>query len=169
MFFYEDFFYIKVTDRWLLAILYFLKESLLYQFKTLIDITAIDYLTNRFRFEVVYNLLSVFYNSRTLVSVLIHEYPKEEWLIPSCTQIFPNAVWYEREVWDMFGINFSNSTDSRRILNDYGFEGHPLRKDFPLTGVMELYYSYWHKIIIRDYANFSQLYRSYTLNNNWSF
>lgn len=168
MFFYDDFFYIKVTRKWLLVILYFLKESLLYQFKSLIDITAIDYYLKRFRFELIYNLLSVFYNIRTLISVVIHEYPDKKILIPSCWEIFPNAVWYEREIWDLFGVEFLDSPDTRRILNDYGFEGHPLRKDFPVTGIMDLYYSHWHKVIIKDHASFSQLCRSYNLNNNWS-
>ena len=112
------------------------KKSETFKFKQLIDITAVDYPEREERFEVVYMLLSIKYNSRIIVKVAVDEITP----IPSVETIFPNAGWYERETFDMFGIFFQENKDLRRILTDYGFEGYPLRKDFPLSGYTEVRY-----------------------------
>lgn len=133
----------------------------------LIDIVGIDYPLKRNRFEIVYNLLSIFYNTRMLLSVVTHEYPKS--FIPSIQHLFPNAVWYEREIWDMFGIYFIKNNDMRRILNDYAFEGHPLRKDFPVVGYSELNYSFGEKRVVKNFVSLSQMFRVYKFDNNWGY
>ena len=113
-----------------------LKNNNVCQFRTLIDITAVDFPSEEERFVVVYHYLSMQQNIRIRVKSAI----KEGQIIPSITNIFPSANWFEREVFDMYGILFSNHPDMRRILTDYGFQGHPLRKDFPTTGYLELRY-----------------------------
>ena len=115
----------------------FLKTNDKCRFKQLIDITAVDYLAREKRFKLVYLLLSHENNLRIMITTNIDE--KEN--VPSITKIFPSANWMEREVFDMYGITFLDHPDLRRILTDYGFEGHPLRKDFPLTGHTEVRYS----------------------------
>src|SRR5690606_2595512 len=105
-------------------------------FKQLVDVTCVDYPSRPLRFELVYNLLSLKHNLRLRVKLSADD----ETPVPSCTGVFRSANWPEREVWDLYGVFFSDHPDRRRILTDYGFEGHPLRKDFPLTGYVELRY-----------------------------
>ena len=111
-------------------LLVFLRDDVNCQFKQLMDICGVDYPERRQRFEVVYNLLSLVHNNRITVKVMIDDKSP----VPSVSKIFSSADWWEREIWDLFGIFFSGHPDLRRILTDYGFDGHPLRKDFPLTG-----------------------------------
>ena len=113
-----------------------IKEKNELKFEMLLDITAVDYPQRSKRFELVYNLLSLKNHLRLRVKVFLNDNE----IPPSVTDIFKSAEWYEREVWDMYGISFSNNNDLRRILTDYGFEGHALRKDFPFTGFVELRY-----------------------------
>lgn len=128
---------IKTTPNNLKAVLHYLQNHSLFLFKQLQEITCIDRPDKKLRFTVTYTLYSVKYSTNMLVTVQL---PIEEPL-PSVTQIYEGANWLEREVWDLFGIFFVNHQDLRRILTDYGFQGHPLRKDFPLTGFIELYYN----------------------------
>ena len=133
------------------------------QFKSLTDITAVDYPDREKRFEVVYNLLSIRYNSRLRVKTHVDELTP----VPSVTSIFSAANWFEREVWDFFGIYFSNHPDLRRILTDYGFEGHPLRKDFPLSGYVEVRYDDEQKRVVTEPLEMTQEYRSFNFTSPW--
>ena len=128
--------YVTIEDSNLSEVMIFLKNNSLTKFRQLIDITAVDYPEKDRRFKMVYLLLSHETNSRILIDCEI----KEGEIVPSLTSIFPAANWMEREVFDMYGIEFKDHPDLRRILTDYGFEGHPLRKDFPLTGFKEVRY-----------------------------
>jgi len=125
---------------------------------------GVDYPEKKNRFEVIYNLLSISYNSRITVSVSVDEKTP----IDSVTPIFSGADWLEREVWDMFGIFFLGHKDLRRILTDYGFKGHPLRKDFPLTGYVEVRYSDSEKRVITEEVSLTQDYRTFIFDNNWN-
>ena len=127
----------KTSTNEAIEVIKFLKLDERLKFKQLIDIAAIDYPNKEKRFEIVYLLLSIEKNQRIKISIKFE--PNEK--IPSLTKIFPSANWMEREVFDMYGVKFKNHPDLRRILTDYGFEGHPLRKDFPLTGFNEVRYS----------------------------
>ena len=132
-------------------------------FKMLVDITAVDYPERPERFEVVYNLLSLRHNRRVRVKFAVDE----ETPVPSVTGVFAVAGWYEREVWDMFGISFSDHADLRRILTDYGFVGHPLRKDFPLTGYVEVRYDEEQKRVIYEPVKLTQEFRSFDFVSPW--
>jgi NADH/F420H2 dehydrogenase subunit C len=147
----------------LVSLLTFLKDHTNSQYKMLVDITAVDFPENEERFEVVYFLLSVKYNSRIIIKVAINEIAP----VPSIEKIFPNAGWYERETWDMFGIFFQENKDLRRILTDYGFEGYPLRKDFPLSGFVEASYDYSRKRVTNERVELSQEYRAFKFTSPW--
>ena len=129
--------FIEVKVENLSSTILFLKTNDKCRFKQLIDITAVDYPKNEKRFKIIYLLLSHENNLRIIININIGE----KIIVPSITKIFPSANWMEREVFDMYGISFKDHPDLRRILTDYGFEGHPLRKDFPLTGHTEVRYS----------------------------
>lgn len=152
-----------VYPEYLSSFLYFLRDHMNTQYKVLIDLTAVDYPSRPARFEVVYNLLSVQYNSRIIVKTCIDEITS----IESCTKTYSCATWYEREVWDMFGIFFMNNPDLRRILTDYGFSGHPLRKDFPLSGYKEVRYDDSEKRVITESIECSQEFRSFDFESPW--
>lgn len=141
-----------VHSTHLIPRLTFLKRNSLSTYEQLIDITAIDHATKSKRFEVVYQLLSINHSKRITFSV----YTSEELSLESATDVFINAGWYEREVWDRFGVFFSNHPDLRRILTDYGFKGHPLRKDFPGTGYVEVRYNGYTKSISYEKVNLQQ-------------
>jgi len=146
-------------------VLFFLKYNINSQFKLLMDICGIDNMQKyRNRFEINYNLLSVKYWLRAHVKVQVNEFVP----VNSVTNIFKSANWYEREVWDMFGIFFKNHTDLRRILTDYGFEGFPLRKDFPQTGYVELRYNNDYKHLIYEPVELSQDFRSFDFLSPWN-
>ena len=132
-------------------------------FDQLIDITAIDYPENLTRFEMVYLLLSTVLNKRLIVKILVNEGD----LIKSCVSIFKSANWSEREIWDMFGIFFSGHPDLRRLLTDYGFEGHPLRKDFPLTGRVQVKYDTDQNRVLYEPVNLIQEYRDFDFLSPW--
>ena len=144
------------------SILY-LKTNDKCRFKQLIDITAVDYPEKEKRFRVVYFLLSHENNLR----IILYTNIDEEKIIPSITKIFPSANWMEREVFDMYGIKFKNHPDLRRILTDYGFKGHPLRKDFPLTGFSEVRYSEKEKKVIYEPVKLEQNYRDFDFESPW--
>jgi len=142
----------------------FLRDHVNTQFKCLIDITAVDFPERASRFEVVYHLLSPRWNNRIRIKVCCDEVTA----VPSLVPIFPAADWFEREVWDMFGVFFSGHPDLRRILTDYGFQGHPLRKDFPLTGFTEVRYDYGKKRVVSEPLELSQEFRYFDFNSPWS-
>ena len=125
---------ILIAPEGLLPVMSFLKDHHNAQFANLVDIAGVDMPTREYRFEVVYNLLSLRYNAR----IRVKTYTDEMTPLDSIDEVFKAANWYEREIWDMFGVFFANHPDLRRILTDYGFEGHPLRKDFPLSGYIEV-------------------------------
>jgi len=140
-----------------------LKKHLSYKYKLLTYIAGVDLLGYIYRFVVVYDLLSLVYNTRLRVKVFLTEISS----VPSITKIFINANWWEREVWDLFGIYFENHPDLRRILTDYGFEGYPLRKDFPLYGYVELRYDETKKQIIVEPVELSQKFRLFEYETPW--
>jgi NADH dehydrogenase (ubiquinone) Fe-S protein 3 len=154
---------IIISIKKLFPILFFLKNHTQTQFKILSDLVVIDYPQKKSRFEVVYNLLSIRYNTRLKVKLNINEYQK----IPSIVSIYKISGWLEREAWDMFGIFFNNHPDLRRILTDYGFEGHPLRKDFPLSGFLEVYYSELKKQVVYRPVNLAQQYKTFEFKTPW--
>ena len=145
------------------ALLTFLRDDEACQFVQLIDLCGVDYPNRVERFEVVYNLLSLRNNARIRVKIPA----SEEKPVPSVMDVFPTACWFEREVWDMYGVFFSGNTDLRRILTDYGFDGHPLRKDFPLTGFVEMRYSEEEKRVVYEPVQLNQAYRSFDFLSPW--
>jgi NADH:ubiquinone oxidoreductase subunit C len=150
-----------INKSTLLFVLKNLKLHTSFQFNLLTCISGVDLLGLRYRFCVSYELLSVPFNSRIRVKLFLNEYTVNF----SIFDIFINCVWWEREIWDLFGIFFENNPDLRRILTDYGFEGFPLRKDFPLSGFYGVYYSNLHKLIIEEPLSLSQEYRSFLVIN----
>ena len=154
---------LKISVNEILAVITFLKSNNRLKFKQLIDIAAIDYPNEDKRFELVYLLLSIENNLRIKISVKFESNEK----IPSITKIFPSANWMEREVFDMYGIKFINHPDLRRILTDYNFKGHPLRKDFPLTGFNEVRYSEKDKKVIYEPVKLEQNYRNFDFSSPW--
>ena len=153
----------KTSSGDIIEILKFLKLDNRFKFKQLIDIAAIDYPNEEKRFELVYILLSIENNIRIKISIKFEANEK----IPSIVKIFPSANWMEREVFDMYGVNFKDHPDLRRILTDYGFEGHPLRKDFPLTGHSEVRYSEEKKKVINEPVKLEQNYRNFDYESPW--
>ena len=145
------------------ALIDFLKTDAQCRFQTLVDITAIDYPGDERRFCVVYHFLSMYRNQR----IRVKAYVREEDIVPSIIDIHPSANWFEREVFDMFGILFSGHPDLRRILTDYGFRGHPLRKDFPTTGYTELRYDEVQKRVVYEPVSLTQEYRQFDFMSPW--
>ena len=152
-----------VRRNHLIPVLTFLKNHVKYQFKILTCISGVDYPSNKYRFKVVYDLLSVRYNTRRRIKVLTNELMP----IESCGSVFAAADWYESETWDMYGIFFSNHTNLTRLLTDYGFEGYPLRKDFPLSGFVEASYDYTRKRVTNERVELSQEYRAFKFTSPW--
>ena len=147
-----------------LNVLRFLRDHSHAQFKQLVDICGVDYPSRDARFEVHYNLLSFTFNTRVRVKTSVDEVTP----IDSCVDLFPAANWAEREVWDMFGVFFTDHPDLRRILTDYGFEGHPLRKDFPLSGFTEVRYDDAAKRVVMEPLELTQEYRKFdNLASGW--
>ena len=155
--------YIEINKDNLIEVILFLKTDKNTKFKQLIDITAVDYPENNERFKIVYMLLSHEFNQRVIISYFINENE----VVPSLTSVFPSANWMEREVFDMYGVSFKDHPDLRRILTDYGFEGHPLRKDFPLTGHTEVRYSEETKKVISEPVKLEQNYRNFDYKSPW--
>lgn len=154
---------IKTTHTKLIPLMTFIKNHMLTHFKTLVDLVVYDRPKHALRFTLVYTLLSVNYNTRIKVYMQSNEIIQ----IHSLSKIFKNALWLEREAWDLFGIFFKKHPDLRKILTDYGFEGHPLRKDFPLTGFKEVTYNDEKKRILYTNSVTTQEYRSFLLKNPW--
>ena len=154
---------ICIEDNNLIEVMIFLKTHSSTKFKQLIDITAVDYPERDKRFKMVYLLLSHEKNSRIKIEFDI----KEGEILSSLTSIFPSANWMEREVFDMYGVEFKDHPDLRRILTDYGFKGHPLRKDFPLTGHSEVRYSEDQKKVISEPVKLEQNYRNFDYESPW--
>ncbi|KAA3675067.1 NADH dehydrogenase (ubiquinone) Fe-S protein 3 [Paragonimus westermani] len=144
-------------------VLSFLKNHHNAQFVSLADITAIDVPSRKYRFEVVYNLLSLRYNSR----IRVLTYTDEVTPIDSSCSVFQASNWYEREVWDMYGVYFADHPDLRRILTDYGFQGHPQRKDFPLSGYTEMRYDDEYKRVVIEPVELSQEFRKFQFDHAW--
>jgi len=144
-------------------VLTFLRDHSQCQFKSLVDISGVDYPERDKRFEVVYHLLSFRYGGR----IRVKTYAGEADAVPSATSLFSGADWYEREAWDLYGIFFSGHPDLRRILTDYGFEGHPLRKDFPLTGYTEVRYDEEKKRVVYEPLQLTQAFRNFEASSPW--
>ena len=155
--------FIDVDVEDVISTILFLKTNEKCKFKQLIDITAVDYPQREKRFKIIYLLLSHENNLRIVININIDE----EINVPSITKIFPSANWMEREVFDMYGISFKDHPDLRRILTDYGFDGYPLRKDFPLTGHIEVRYSEEKKKVISEPVKLDQEYRDFDFESPW--
>jgi NADH-quinone oxidoreductase subunit C len=147
----------------IVRVLTFLRDDPRMLFKQLVDLCGVDYPDRIERFEVVYNLLSLKLNRRIRVKVATDENQP----VPSVTGVFSSANWYERETWDLFGVYFSDHPDLRRLLTDYGFEGHPLRKDFPLTGYVEVRYDADQKRVVYEPVKLKQEFRSFDFLSPW--
>lgn len=154
---------LNVPIKNIAQVLLFLRDDAKCQFKILTDICGADFLERDQRFEVVYNLLSIKYNRRVRVKVNCAEGD----LVPTATSVFSAAGWYEREVWDMYGVYFAGHPDLRRILTDYGFDGHPQRKDFPLTGYVEVRYDEEKKRVVYEPVKLTQEFRTFDFESPW--
>jgi NADH dehydrogenase (ubiquinone) Fe-S protein 3 len=153
----------EISAENLLPFFSFIKDHTQTQFKMLIDLTAVDYPSRSKRFEIVYNLLSIHHNSRIRIKTFVDELTP----LDSLTNIYNSANWFERETWDMFGVFFTQHPDLRRILTDYGFEGHPLRKDFPLSGFVEVRYDDTEKRVITERLEITQEFRYFDFSSPW--
>ena len=154
---------IEINENDLVDVIQFLKANENCKFKQLIDIAGVDYPDEEKRFKLIYLFLSHEHNHR--IKILVHLDANQ--VINSITKIFPSANWMEREVFDMYGIKFKNHPDLRRILTDYGFKGHPLRKDFPLTGFNEVRYSEKEKKVVYEPVKLEQNYRNFDYTSPW--
>jgi len=154
---------VLIAPEGVIPVMSFLKDHHNCQFASLVDIAGMDVPARPFRFEIIYNLLSLRYNSR----IRVKTYTDELTPIDSLCGVFKAANWYEREIWDMFGVFFSNHPDLRRILTDYGFEGHPFRKDFPLSGYVEVRYDDEVKRVVVEPLELAQEFRKFDLSNPW--
>jgi NADH:ubiquinone oxidoreductase subunit C len=149
----------------ILFLLFIFQHHINFQQKCFVDLLSVDFIERRYRFTSIYNFLSVVYNQRIVLNTLIDE----SMMIHSITSLYPNAMWYERESWDLFGILYINNNDLRRILNDYGFRGFPLRKDFPLSGFLEVKYDYLKKSISYEPIRLIQEFRYFDTKVPWNF
>ena len=154
---------VQVEASEIQKVLVFLRDDINCQFKLLMELCGVDYPERENRFEVVYCLLSLSRNIRLKIRVSANERIP----VPSVAGVFSSAGWWEREVWDLFGIFFSGHPDLRRILSDYGFEGHPLRKDFPLTGYMEVRYDDSQKRVVYEPVSLTQEFRDFDFMSPW--
>lgn len=154
---------VEVRGEAIVKVLTFLRDDANCQFKVLVDVCGVDYPNREERFEVVYNLLSMTLNQRVRVKLAADEKKP----VPSVVSVFSSANWWEREAWDMFGIYFSGHPDLRRIMTDYGFEGHPLRKDFPLSGYVEIRYDDEQKRVVYEPVKMAQDFRSFDFTSPW--
>ena len=154
---------ITLKPEYLIRTLFFLRDGGGCQFKQLIDECGLDYPEDAKRFEVVYNLLSLKFNRRMRIKTRVSEFDT----IPSATEVYSSANWFEREIFDMYGVQFTNHPDLRRILTDYGFEGHPQRKDFPLTGYKEVHYCEEEKRVVYAPVSLPQEFRQFDFMRPW--
>jgi NADH-quinone oxidoreductase subunit C len=154
---------VRARPALIVKVLTFLRDDVNCRFQQLMDLCGVDYPEREKRFDVVYNLLSLTHNMRVRVKVETDE----ETLVPSVSGVFSSATWWEREAWDLFGIYFSEHPDLRRIMTDYGFDGHPLRKDFPLTGYVEVRYDDEQKRVVYEPVKLTQEFRSFDFLSPW--
>jgi NADH-quinone oxidoreductase subunit C len=154
---------LEVARERIVRVLTFLRDDVNCKFSQLMDICGVDYPDREQRFEVVYNLLSLVHNRRIRLKVMTDEITP----VPTATGVFPSANWWEREAWDLYGVYFSDHPDLRRILTDYGFDGHPLRKDFPLTGFVEVRYDDEQKRVVYEPVKLSQEFRNFDFLSPW--
>ena len=154
---------VTTTAPALVKLLTFLRDDQNCQFKQLMDVTAVDRPDREARFEIVYNMLSPKHNQRVRIKLAADASTP----VPSVTAVFSSANWFEREVWDLFGVSFSDHPDLRRIMTDYGFEGHPLRKDFPLTGYVEVRYDPDQRRVVYEPVKLPQEFRSFDFMSPW--
>ena len=161
--FKNELYLLNLKQSMLIKIVKILKENEQLKFNQLIDLTAVDYPNKKNRFEMIYILLSVDFNFRIIIKFFINENES----VDSITNLFPAANWYEREVWDLFGIAFNNHPDLRRLLTDYGFIGHPLRKDFPLSGNVEVKYDLNEKKVVYEPVKLTQSFREFEFESPW--
>jgi NADH-quinone oxidoreductase subunit C len=154
---------LKVKRESIVAVTTFLRDDPKCQFKMMVELCGVDYPDRAERFDVVYILLSLSLNQRIRLKVATDE----ETPVPSITGVYNAAAWYEREAWDLFGIYFADHPDLRRLLTDYGFEGHPLRKDFPLTGYVEVRYDEEQKRVVYEPVKLKQEFRSFDFLSPW--
>jgi NADH-quinone oxidoreductase subunit C len=154
---------IRVQREAIARVMKFLRDDANCLFKMLVDICGVDWPERPERFEVVYNLLSLKHNQRIRVKVSTDE----DNPVPSVTPVFSTAGWFEREAWDLYGILFSGHPDLRRILTDYGFQGHPLRKDFPLTGYVQVRYDEEQKRVVYEPVSLTQEFRGFDFLSPW--
>lgn len=156
--------YIRTSKYYIIMLSFFIYKDLNLQVKSLVDFTSVDYLLKKKRFNLIYHIISISYHNRIFLKYFLSELESTY----SLCYIYPNISWYERECWDFFGIFFINNLNLRRLLLDYGFVGHPLRKDFPLTGFVELIYSSFYFSIVHKKVNLSQSFRKYETSTVWS-
>ncbi|MDF2698966.1 MAG: nad9, PhpafMp29 [Haloplasmataceae bacterium] len=161
----KEYFYLDTNYKYLNRLLVFLYLHINTQAKMFVDLSVVDIIKNKDRFVIIYQLLSYLFHSRYFIKISVNEFDK----IYSISSLFPNASWYEREAWDLFGTYFVGNKDMRRILTDYGFQGHPLRKDFPLSGFIELSYSERIKNIKYSSVSFIQEFRLFDTKSPWNF
>ena len=154
---------LRVERAAIVRVVKFLRDDANCQFKMLVDLCGVDWPDRAARFEVVYNLLSLKQNQRIRVKVSTDE----DTAVPSVTSVFSSAGWFEREAWDLYGILFSDHPDLRRILTDYGFQGHPLRKDFPLTGFVQVRYDEEQKRVVNEPVRLIQEFRGFDFLSPW--
>ena len=154
---------LNINQFMLMKVVKILKENEKLKLNQFIDLTAVDYPNKENRFEMIYILLSVEFNFRIIIKFFINENAS----VDSITNLFPAANWYEREVWDLFGIAFNNHPDLRRLLTDYGFIGHPLRKDFPLSGNVEVKYDLNEKKVVYEPIKLTQSFREFEFESPW--
>jgi len=154
---------VKTSD--IINTLLFFKNNSLCQFKILSCLSGVDYPQNPHRFSVIYDLLSLRYNNRFKIKVFVYELGA----IISSVNLYSTSDWFECEVWDMFGVFFKNHPNLKRILTDYGFQGHPLRKDFPLTGFLEMRYNESYKRVMNESIELSQEYRTFNFISTWEY
>ncbi len=154
---------VRVRRDLIVKVLTFLRDDVNCRFQQLMDLCGVDYPEREKRFEVVYNLLSLTHNMRVRVKVETDE----DTPVPSVSGVFSSATWWEREAWDLFGIYFSEHPDLRRIMTDYGFDGHPLRKDFPLTGYVEVRYDDEQKRVVYEPVKLTQEFRTFDFLSPW--
>ncbi|WP_166415906.1 NADH-quinone oxidoreductase subunit C [Cochlodiniinecator piscidefendens] len=154
---------VEVTPTALVSFVEFLKVDATCRFSTMVDLTAVDYPTREKRYDVVYHFLSMYQNHRIRVRAGV----RDDEMVPSIVDVYPASNWFEREVFDMFGIMFKGHPDLRRILTDYGFRGHPLRKDFPTTGYTEVRYDEAQKRVVYEPVSLVQEYRQFDFMSPW--
>ena len=154
---------INAHSETIVKVMTFLRDDVNCQFKVLLDVCGVDYPERDERFDVIYNLLSMTHNQRVRVKIRTHEKTP----VPSVVSVFNSANWWERETWDLLGVYFSGHPDLRRILTDYGFEGHPLRKDFPLSGYVEVRYDDEKKRVVYEPLKMAQDFRNFDFMSPW--